>query len=129
MVLVDIESHRIKSGGSLIASQWVLTAARDVFRVFNNDDLYSIKVILGEDDISTRKDSKIIRKEIKVEKIIPHEDYVGEKTTEENDIALLKLSEKVNLNIYTPICLPNVDDDFTGKTAWAYGKKSELSFV
>ena len=38
-----------------------------------------------------------------------------------NDIALLKLAEKVDLNIYTPACLPALDTDFTGKTGSVYG--------
>ena len=95
--------------------------------VFSETQMLYLQMVLGEHDTSTKDESKIPRKEFKVAKIFLHEEY--HHYDKHDDIALLKLSEKVNLNIYTPICLPNVDDDFTGKTAWAYGKKSELSFV
>ena len=39
----------------------------------------------------------------------------------ENDIALLKLKEKVDLSIYTPACLAPRGADYTGKTASVYG--------
>ena len=38
-----------------------------------------------------------------------------------NDIALLELSEEVDLNVYTPACLPRPFQDFVGKKAIAYG--------
>ena len=38
-----------------------------------------------------------------------------------NDIALLKLFEKVDLDIYRPACLPALNTDFTGKTGSVYG--------
>ena len=75
MARVDIESHRIKAGGALIASQWVVTTAEAILEVYKASDLSSIKVILGEHDISTQKESKIPRKEIKVEKIIRHNTF------------------------------------------------------
>ena len=31
-----------------------------------------------------------------------------------NNIALIKLAEKVDLNIYTPACLPAPNTDYTG---------------
>ena len=65
---------------------------------------------------------KIPRKELKVAKIISHDVVLDLK----NDIALLKLSEKVDLNTYTPVCVPNTGTDFTGKRAWTYGKKEYL---
>ena len=53
---------------------------------------------------------------------IIHEDYdiCG---VVSNDIALLKLTENVDLNRFTPVCLPLIDADFTGDTAHVYGKK------
>ena len=39
-----------------------------------------------------------------------------------NDIALIKLAEKVDLNIYTPACLPAPNTDYTGKTGSVYGE-------
>ena len=37
------------------------------------------------------------------------------------DIAILELSEEVDLNIYTPACLAKKGDNFTGQTATAAG--------
>ena len=45
--------------------------------------------------------------------IIPHSVYCP--FSGFNDIALLKLSQPVDLNIYTPACLPEKGDDFTGE--------------
>ena len=42
-----------------------------------------------------------------------------------NDIALLKLVEEVDVKLYIPACLPSVDADYTGRKAQAYG---EISF-
>ena len=41
--------------------------------------------------------------------------------TTKNDVALIKLSTKVDLTTYTPACLANTGDSFVGKTAWVYG--------
>ena len=78
-----------------------------------------ITVILGEHDTTTSFESKIPRKEVKVSKVIPHDIPQGYK----KDIALLKLSENIDLNTYTPVCVPNAGEDFTGKYAWTYGNK------
>ena len=43
----------------------------------------------------------------------------------QNDIALLKLVEKADLNIYTPVCLPPPDLEITGEKAWVYGMLSK----
>ena len=53
------------------------------------------------------------RKVLEIEKIIIHERY-GMRM--ENDIALLKLKEKIDLSIYTPACLAPKGTDYTGKT-------------
>merc|ERR1719158_963842 len=59
------------------------------------------------------------RKLLQFSKAIPHPDY-NEKNID-NDIALMKLSEPLDINIYTPLCLPCKNDNFIGKKAWATG--------
>ena len=58
------------------------------------------------------------RKVVPVAEIITHPDY----DPLMNDIALLKLAESVNLDIYSPACLPDQNADFIGKNGWAYGQ-------
>ena len=50
-----------------------------------------------------------------------HESYKSPNVNS-NDIALLKLAEKVDLNIHTPACLPALNNDYTGKTGSVYGE-------
>ena len=83
-----------------------------------------IRLILGEHDTNKDGETKIPRKAIKIEKIVLHK----EANENENDVALLKLSKKVDLNISTLICLPNPGDNFTGKKARATGKEYWQNF-
>ena len=43
-----------------------------------------------------------------------------------NNIALLKLAEKVDLNVYTPACLPALNADFTRRTGNVYGQSETI---
>ena len=52
---------------------------------------------------------------------IVHPDY-NYHVAENNDIALLKLAEAVDLSIYTPACLPASSADYVGQTAKVYGE-------
>ena len=64
-----------------------------------------------------------VRKDVALEiDPIVHEDYNNPLSTS-NDIALLKLSESVDLDVYTPACLAKTSDTstFDGKTALVYG--------
>ena len=106
-------------GGSLIASAWIVTAAHCVYDRSNNLVPEStVTVVLGEHDTTTLTESIIPRLELKVSKIIPHAAFASPV----NDIALLKLSTAVDLNTYTPVCLPNTGNDFTSKIAFVYGE-------
>ena len=51
---------------------------------------------------------------------ILHESYKNPKP-ESNDIALLKLAEDIDLNTYTPACLPTSGADYTGQNGRVYG--------
>ena len=62
-----------------------------------------------------------VRKDVALEiDPIVHEDYNNPLSTS-NDIALLKLAEPVDLNIYTPACLADLDADYTGQSGRVYG--------
>ena len=52
---------------------------------------------------------------------IVHEDYNNPLGTS-NDIALLKLAESVDLDVYTPACLADLDADYTGQNGRVYGR-------
>ena len=52
---------------------------------------------------------------------ILHENYYSPKKLS-NDIALLKLSEAVDLETHAPACLPSFGADYTGENGRIYGK-------
>ena len=109
-------------GGTLIASQWLLTAAHCLFKDPSQTipkTASEIRIVLGEHDTEAATESIIARIVIKVANIIRHPNY--NTITSDSDIAMIKLSEGVDLDIYTHACLPNYGDEFTGKKAWVYG--------
>ena len=65
----------------------------------------------------------IPRKEVRLsEDPITHEDFDNNNNNINNDIALLKLVEEVDVKLFTPACLPSVDADYTGRKAQTYGE-------
>merc|ERR1712013_167285 len=89
-------------GATLVASQWIVTAAhcvKDGSTLSTKDDL---SVVLGEFDLSSANDEfDTNRKNVRLamDPII-HEDYQKD-FQYNNDIALLKLAEEVDTAIYT----------------------------
>lgn len=96
--------------------------------------LANLVAVFGEYDITGEVESKrSISKNVK--RVIVHRQY--DAATFENDIALLELETPINYDTHiVPICMPDDDDDFTGRmavvTGWGrlkYGKCTLIYYI
>ncbi|XP_023340103.1 trypsin-1 isoform X2 [Eurytemora carolleeae] len=100
-------------GATLIASDWVLSAAH----CFYKENYEGVQVRIGAHLLNNKQTSEGFL--IPIKTVIVHEDY--NPRTVENDLTLLKLSKKVDLMKYAPACLPERGVNYEGNTAWVYG--------
>jgi len=106
-------------GATLISDNWAVTASHCFFDALGKIDKTEedFSLVIGLHDRTTVTDE--LRQVLAVSEIILHPNYNWD--TNDNDIALVKLETRVDLNTYSPACLPQQGQDFTDQRGWVYG--------
>jgi len=110
MVTIGKSSHGLSCGGAIINKDWILSAAH----CFDDRD-YPCTYNVRAGSFNWGYDTEGHHEDIPAAKIFRHPDYSEE--TNDNDIALLKLSKSLDLNgngYINAVCLP--EEDMEDKT-------------
>jgi len=114
--------HGTSPGGcaaTLVANNWAVSASHCFYDSQGVQTVteYTMSLVLGVHDRVGNTDTN--RKVLTIEEIVIHPSY--DHSGYSFDIALLKLSESVDLDVWSPACLPTSGADFTGQNGWVYG--------
>merc|ERR1719220_75877 len=104
---------------TLISTNWAVTASHCFYNqqgelVVTKD---TMSLVLGVHDRTGTTDTN--RQVLTIAEIVLHPSYNPSGSS--HDIALLKISETVDLDTWSPACLPTSGADFTGQNGWVYG--------
>ena len=84
-----------------------------------NESIAAPKVRIGDHDFSRHGETRLKEKSIAVKKVF---------RAGKADLALLELVEEVDLDIYTPVCLPRRGESFLDKRVLALGNSVLFHF-
>jgi secreted trypsin-like serine protease len=104
---------------TLISTNWAVTASHCFYdqegALTVTKDTMSL--VLGVHDRAGTTDTN--RQVLTIAEIVLHPSYSPSGSS--HDIALLKISETVDLDTWSPACLPTSGADFAGQNGWVYG--------
>ena len=86
----------------------------------------SLWVVLGEHNTTTSSETNLTLR-MEVEEIVVHTNKLG--NPDQVDIALIKVKDVIDLNIYTPICLPDADFNVRKRNVILAGKRSYTTII
>jgi len=102
--------------GSILASRYIVTAAHCV--TDDDGEALAPDQVLLVPGVHNKDWNSVVRKLVPVSHVSVHEKYNNLASIDRaNDIAVLELSRRLDLNTYTPVCLSRGDVSLNGKSA------------